>query len=390
MSDFVMPSLGADMAAATLVKWHVVPGQAIRRGDIVAEVETEKGLIDIECFQAGVVETLDVMPGTKVPVGARMASIRLEGGAGPAPRPPAAPAPAPSLQAGAGSTPGAEAGRRVRVSPLARARAAALGVDLGTVSGTGPGGAIQAEDVERATRAIPAPPPVPAASTAPETTLAPMRRAIAAAMARSKREIPHYYLQTRIDMSAALSWLQRENTLHPIGERMLPAVMLLKATARALRDVPALNGHWIDGHHVVADRVHLGFAIALKGGGLVAPAIHEVDAKSCGELMAELRALIPRARSGRLRSSEMTDATLTVTNLGDLGTESVLGVIYPPQVALVGFGRILDQPWAEHAMVVVRPVVTASLAADHRATDGYIGARFLDALAGHLQTPQTL
>ncbi|MGE0360960.1 MAG: dihydrolipoamide acetyltransferase family protein [Vicinamibacterales bacterium] len=376
MPDFVMPSLGADMQAATLVKWHVVPGQRVRRGDVVAEVETEKGVIDVECFQPGVVATLDVAPGTKVPVGARLATIDADGE-------PEAPRPAPPQP-----VPAATAPRPRRVSPLARARAAALGVDLDRVHGSGPGGAIQAEDVDRAAAAPAAPPAGPPAAAADERPLAPMRRAIAAAMAKSKREIPHYYLQTRIDMSAALAWLQAENARRPIAERLLPVVVLLKATARALGEVPALNGYWIDDRHVVADRVNLGFAVALKGGGLVAPAIPDVDRKSCDEVMAALRDLIPRARAGRLRSSELTDATITVTSLGDLGVESVLGVIYPPQVALVGLGRVVEQPWAEHGMVGARPVVTASLAADHRATDGHLGARFLDALARALQHPE--
>jgi pyruvate dehydrogenase E2 component (dihydrolipoamide acetyltransferase) len=215
-----------------------------------------------------------------------------------------------------------------------------------------------------------------------------MRRAIAAAMARSKREIPHYYLQARIDMSHAQAWLRAENEKRPIEQRLLPVVVLLKAVARALRDVPALNGFWINGEHRVADAIHVGFAIAMKGGGLLAPAIHDVDRRSCDELMADLRDVIPRARAGRLRSSEFTDSTITVTSLGDGGVESVLGVIYPPQVAIVGFGAIMDQPWAEHGMVGVRPVITASLAADHRATDGHLGAQFLEALARHLRTPE--
>jgi len=388
----VMPSLGADMKAATLVKWLVTPGQAVNRSDVVAEVETEKGIIDIECFQSGVIETLDVAPGTKVPVGARLATIRPAGDTTvvpPSQAPAAAPAApvAPVTPAEPAATPvtpaePAATRRRVRVSPLARSRAAALGVDLAGVHGTGPGGAIQAADIDGAAE--------PPRTIASEPALAPMRRAIAAAMAKSKREIPHYYLQTRIDMRAALAWLQTENQQRPLAERLLPAVVLLKATARALGDVPALNGHWVDGVHQVADGVHLGFAIALKGGGLVAPAIHDVDTKSCSTLMANLHELIPRARSGRLRSSEMTDSTLTVTSLGELGVETVFGVIYPPQVALVGFGRIVEQPWAEPGMVGVRPVVTASLAADHRATDGHTGARFLDALTRYLQHPEHL
>ncbi len=390
MADFLMPSLGADMAAATLVAWRVAPGQLVARGDIVAEVETEKGLIDIECFEPGVIEALHVAPGTKVQVGARMATITPQGGtavpppppakAAPSSGPPPAPAPAQPLAQ--------EAGRRLRVSPAARARARALGIDLAGVSGSGPGGAIEISDIERLASGA-APTPVGTAAL-PADGLAPMRRAIAAAMSKSKREIPHYYLESRIDVSTALAWLQRENGQRGIAERMLPAVVLLKATARALRDVPALNGYWVDGQHRPAEQVHLGFAIALRGGGLVAPALHDVDRKSCDSLMAELRELIPRARAGRMRSSEMTDATATVTSMGDAGADSVLGVIYPPQVALIGFGRVREQPWVEGGTVVVRPVVTASLAADHRATDGHLGARFLDALNRHLQNPEQL
>lgn len=217
-----------------------------------------------------------------------------------------------------------------------------------------------------------------------------MRRAIAAAMARSKREIPHYYLETPIELSRALSWLQAENARRPISERLLPVVLLLKAVARALGDVPELNGFWVDDHLEVRQNVHIGFAVALRQGGLVNPAIHDVDLKSTDELMAAIHDLIPRVRAGRLKSSEMTDATITMTNLGDLGVETVHGIIYPPQVALVGFGRISERPWAENGMLGIRPVVTATLAGDHRATDGRVGARFLEALNRHLQEPEKL
>jgi pyruvate dehydrogenase E2 component (dihydrolipoamide acetyltransferase) len=217
-----------------------------------------------------------------------------------------------------------------------------------------------------------------------------MRRAIAAAMARSKREIPHYYLQTRIDMHRALAWLEAENSKRTIKDRLLPAVLLIKAVARALAEVPELNGYWLDDRVQLQEAIHIGFAIALRQGGLIAPAIHHADLKSLEEIMAVLRDLIPRVRAGRLRSSEMVDATITLTNLGDLGVETVYGVIYPPQVALVGFGKIMEQPWAEQGMLGVRPVLTATLAADHRATDGNQGARFLEALKRFLQEVTTL
>ena len=409
-----MPSLGTDMEAGTLVEWLVQPGAQVKRGDIIAVVETEKGIIDIEVFETGVVEQLLVQPGTKVPVGTALATIgtvrapagamagvvaagtgRAAEGVGAQPEAsrvaPPAPGPSPGARPAVPPT-----GKRQRISPLARKLAAELALDLSTVHGTGPDGTINRADVERAAAARQAAQPAPALpaaaappSPAPEAQSG-MRRAIAAAMARSNREIPHYYLQTRIDMSRALRWLEAENQRRSIKERLLPAVLLLKAVARALGDVPELNGYWLDDRHQPQEAIHIGFAIALRQGGLIAPAIHHVDLKSLDELMEALRDLIPRVRAGRLRSSEMTDATITVTNLGDLGVETVYGVIYPPQVALVGFGKIMEQPWAENGMLGIRPVLTATLAADHRATDGRRGAQFLDALNHYLQEAATL
>lgn len=402
-----MPSLGADMEAGTLVAWRTAPGAAIKRGDIIAEVETDKGLIEIECFETGVVEKIVIEPGTKVPVGALMAVIKTTDASAaavaPAPPPPvsssaASPTPSP---ASATVPPPPTAGTRHKASPLARKLAAELGVDLASVEGTGPGGVIERSDVERAAaQGMPAAARQPAVSPPPsvgghgaagaDKGQAGMRRAIAAAMAKANREIPHYYLQTGIDMSRALAWLEAENAKRPMEARLLLAVILLKALALALRDVPELNGFWLDDQHRLSDAIHVGFAISMKGGGLVAPAIRDVDKQSLDQLMACLRDLIPRARVGRLRSSEMTDSTITLTNLGDLGVESVFGVIYPPQVALVGFGKPLPKPWAQDGMLGVHPVMIATLAADHRATDGHRGGQFLDALNRHLQAPESL
>lgn len=403
MAEFRMPSLGTDMDAGTLVVWHVGPGDHVQRGDIIADVETDKGIIEVEVFEGGVVERLLVQPGTRVPVGTVLAILRAEGAAAVAPAEvPLAPGPAlTEVSVPPGPTPPAArpasavppaAGKRVRVSPLARRLAAELGVDLSAVPGSGPEGAIERADVERAAAAVhPVPAPAASAPTPPAPRpVAPafqagMRRAIAAAMSRSNRDIPHYYLQTRLDMSRALRWLEAANQQRPIKDRLLPAVLIMQAVARALGEVPALNGYWIDETLQLQEAIHLGFAVALRQGGLVAPAIHHADLKSLDELMQALRDLMTRVRAGRLRSSEMTDATVTLTNLGDLGVETVYGVIYPPQVALIGCGKILEQPWAEHGMLGVRPVLTATLAADHRATDGHQGARFLEALNHFVQ-----
>jgi pyruvate dehydrogenase E2 component (dihydrolipoamide acetyltransferase) len=217
-----------------------------------------------------------------------------------------------------------------------------------------------------------------------------MRRAIAAAMARSKREIPHYYLETDLDFGAARAWLEAENLRRPVTGRLLPAALLVRAVALAARETPEVNGHFVDGAFRPAGAVHVGFAIALRGGGLIAPAIHDADQKDPGALMRELRDLVARTRGSGLRGSELTDATITVTSLGERGVERVVPVIYPPQVAIVGFGRVSERPWAAAGRVEVRPVISASLAADHRASDGERGARFLNDLARRLREPAAL
>jgi pyruvate dehydrogenase E2 component (dihydrolipoamide acetyltransferase) len=209
-------------------------------------------------------------------------------------------------------------------------------------------------------------------------------------MARSKREIPHYYLATEIDLSLALAWLAGENERRPVTERLLPVVLLLKAVARATREVPEVNGTYVDGAFRPSEAVHLGVAISLRRGGLVAPALHDVDRKGLGDLMKELGDLVARTRRGGLRSSELTDGTLTVTNLGDLGVGTVYGVIYPPQVALVGFGRVQERPWAVRGRIEARPVLGATLSGDHRVSDGIRGALFLATLDRLLQAPEAL
>jgi pyruvate dehydrogenase E2 component (dihydrolipoamide acetyltransferase) len=217
-----------------------------------------------------------------------------------------------------------------------------------------------------------------------------MRQAIAAAMARSKREIPHYYLSTSIDLSRAMTWLTDENLKRPIEERLLYGVLLIKAVALALREVPELNALWSGGQVVQSQAIHVGVAISLRQGGLVAPALHDTDRQSLSELMRNFRDLVTRARAGTLRSSELSDPTITVTSLGEQGAESVFGVIYPPQVAIVGFGKLVERPWVAEGRIVARPVVTATLSGDHRVTDGHRGGLFLTAVGRLLQNPGLL
>jgi pyruvate dehydrogenase E2 component (dihydrolipoamide acetyltransferase) len=394
-----MPSLGADMEYGTLVAWRIQPGDTVQRGDVVALVETQKGLFEVEIFAAGVVEELRVAAGTRVPVGTVLATLGPPSGA---PAPAVTPGPAAPVTEAVTPTTAAAGKTHRRASPLARRVAETLHVDLDTVEGTGAGGAVTREDVEHAATArddaaagrgaAEAPAGKPAARPSEEDVdrSAAMRQAIAAAVSRSKREIPHYYLATDIPLHAALMWLQAENTKRPLAERMLPAVLLVKAVALAVRRYPEFNGFWMDGAFRPASAIHVGLAVALRSGGLIVAAIHDTDRKSLDELMRDLRAVVQRTREGRLRASEIADATLTVTNLGDQGVDTVFGVIYPPQVALVGFGRVRERPWAENGMVGVRPIISATLAADHRASDGHRGSLLLGEIARLLQNPEQL
>jgi pyruvate dehydrogenase E2 component (dihydrolipoamide acetyltransferase) len=439
MSEFKMPSLGADMDAGTLVEWKVKPGDPVQRGDIIAAVETAKGIIEIECFEDGILDQVFFQPGQEVPVGQVLATICSKEESGKSKPTPVAEKPPepvkiekiPAMVVTEEAKPSAEAmkdmlkdnistspatGERIRISPLARRIAADRGLDLTAIRGTGPGGAIQRVDVEKVaqtqraaeadTRPAPAAGPQertpgsPPVEKTPESASAPgsgapdfqtaMRSAIAAAMSRSNQDIPHYYMETSIDMTNALRWLEEENLKRPIRERLLPVVVMLKAVAKSLTEVPELNGFWVDGRHQISEAIHIGFAIALRQGGLLTPAIHDTDMKNFDELREAMNDLIIRTRGNRLRSSELTDATITLTSLGDRGVEKVFGVIYPPQVALVGLGKITQQPWAVDGALCVRPVLVATLAGDHRATDGHKGGLFLEALNRNLQEVEKL
>ena len=422
MADFLMPALGADMESAKVAQWLVKPGDRVKPGDVVVVVETHKGAIDVEIFQSGVLNELAPV-GTDLPVGGVLARVG-KAGAAPAASPastaalppasPPAPAPASGLasasaparkqppagtRSAAPATPGqaASPGARVKVSPAARRLAHQLNIPVDALAGTGVEGSVVLADVESARQRGHAAPAAAAASLPASARLpkggfdaAQMRQAIAKAMARSKHEIPHYYLSSTIDFEAANTWLEAYNRDKPPTERLLPATLLIKASARALAEVPQLNGFFEGEAFRPGAGIHVGWAIALRGGGLVAPAIHDAERKTLPELMQALRDLVQRARSGGLRSSELTDPTVTVTSLGDRGADGVLGVIYPPQVAIIGFGRLLLRPWVVEGQVVPRNLLTASLAADHRASDGHLGGQLLAAIDQALQSPELL
>lgn len=381
-----MPTLGADMSVGTLLSWMKKPGDAVKRGEIIAEVDTDKGVIEVEVFIDGIVEKLLIQPGTEVPVGTVLALIREEGEARPEEPPPTV-TPSAGISKIAATIPPAPATTRAHVSPAARKLATELGVDLSQVKGTGSGGRIQRVDIERA------------ASTKPEQAVdrsavhdrqERMRRTIAAAMARSKREIPHYYLSTTIDMTKAMAWLAAENLKRPVVDRLLYSVLLIKAVALALRGVPELNSLWKDEKFSPCTKINVGVAISLRQGGLVAPALLETDQQNLDTLMKNFRDLVKRARAGSLRSSELSEPTITITSLGERGAENVFGIIYPPQVAIVGFGRPMERPTSVEGKIVSLPVISATLSADHRVSDGHRGSLFLAVVDRLLQEPAKL
>jgi pyruvate dehydrogenase E2 component (dihydrolipoamide acetyltransferase) len=381
MADFLMPSLGADMESGTLTEWRVKPGDAVKRGDVVASIETSKGIIDIEIFADGVIESLLAAPGAEVPVGRPLARYRPAGAAQatPAVRPsPLAPSKPPSVPAPA--TPETRPGApRRAASPAARKRAAELGLDINEVVPRS-SGAITLDDVEQAAAARPAPAARPTD----------MRSTIGQAMSRSKREIPHYYLATTIDMRRSWRWLEQHNAAHPVTERLIYGVLLLKAVARAVARFPDLNGWWREGRFDAANAVNVGTAIRLRDGGLIAPALLGADRRPLPELMRAYQDLVQRARTGGLRATELASATITVSSIGEGGVDTLYPIIHPPQVAIVGFGAVLMRPWCDGDSVVAARQVNATLAADHRASDGHRGSAFLVAVADHLQRPEDL
>jgi pyruvate dehydrogenase E2 component (dihydrolipoamide acetyltransferase) len=408
MGVFVMPSLGADMEAGKLVEWLVKPGDTVHRGDVVAVVETQKGAIEIEIFQEGTVTELLAELGRELPVGAPLASVLAEGEAAPTPAPtperaparepgpattePVAPAEAPvpapepprtaaPPKAPPAPSPPADLGAR-RASPAARQLADRLGVDIAALKGSGPGGAILLADVEHAAPGRPAAKPSP---------MEEMRKAITAAMTRAKRTIPHFYLSETIDVDPAITFLEARNEGVPPAARILLGAIFVRAATLAAAKVTVMNGHYTeDRGFVPSDVVNPGVAIALRGGGLVAPALMDAAAMTLDDTMAGMRDLVTRARAGRLRASEMTQGTITISSLGETGAEAMTGVIFPPQVALVGIGAPHIRPWVVEGAVVPRHVATLTLSADHRVSDGRQAARFIAAFEDLMQRPEDL
>ncbi|MDV5170287.1 dihydrolipoamide acetyltransferase family protein [Photobacterium rosenbergii] len=399
--DITMPALGADMHDGTLVEWQVNLGDEVQKGDIIAVIETSKGAIDMESYHDGTITDLLVEPEIKLPVGSVMARMTTAQPANTEPKAnesqPSAPKPNSNEPTSAFSEdnypfpPFALARQhknndqhstRVLISPAARHRVEEDHLDVSYLHGSGPEGAIVLRDL---------PPQIPTGSkTKTSTKSSQMRQAISEAMSRSKQQIPHYYLSLEADLSKAEQWLVQYNQQREPEDRMLLSSLVITAIARQLTKYPSLNGYYIKGEFIPSPAVNIGNAISLREGGLVVPAIINADELSLEQVMIKLKELAERGRHGHLRSTEITDATITVTSIGERGADMITGIIYPPQVAIIGLGRLRDAPVVNNGTLTVGSVMTITLAADHRVSDGIIGARFLHSVAKQLQKPEAL
>jgi pyruvate dehydrogenase E2 component (dihydrolipoamide acetyltransferase) len=403
ISEVVMPQMGADMQEGTILRWLKREGDPVQRGEIIAEIETDKANVEIEAYESGVLRRILLPEGTTVPVGQVIAVIaapeddisRYEAAAAPAvaaavegPKPAAA---APERPAPAAEAPPAEAGR-VRASPAARRLAEEMGVDLSRVQGTGPDGRILRRDIEAAKAPVVEAAP-PAATPAEAPVAAPamsrMRQAIARRMTQSKREAPHYYLTMDIDMTEA-ERLRRQLNETAEGEVHISVNdVIVKAVAKALRRHPIFNSWFVDGQVQQQEALNIGVAVALEE-GLIAPAILDCGQKSLAEIARASRDLAERARSGVLKAEEYTGATFTVSNLGMFEVETLIAIIPPPQTAILGVGAVRKLPVVQDGEIVVRERMKVALSADHRVSDGALGARFLAEIRNFLENPISL
>ncbi|MGZ3796861.1 MAG: dihydrolipoamide acetyltransferase family protein [Pseudobdellovibrionaceae bacterium] len=352
--EITMPSLGADMDKGLFVEWKVKVGDHINKDQGIAVIETQKGTVDLDSFKAGKILEVIAKPGEIYPVGTLLARMELDVAETPSPGMPS-PGMAP----------------RLRISPAARRLAEQEGLDWKLISGSGPEGVIELEDVKQHLKS-------------PPTSFVDVREAIARAMARSKKEIPHFYLKSRVCVDRLLASLDEINHTRPPEERVLVPTVLVYAVARALTDHPGMNGYFTGGKFIAHAEQNIGMAVNLKSGGVISPALLEVQTKDLFEINAGLKDLIQRTREGKLKTTELSQGTITITNLGDLGSQEVFGVIYPPQVALVGFGQIRKEAVVDNSGLRPGYVLDVTLSADHRVNDGISGSRFLQAVSYQL------
>ncbi|MEO8538967.1 MAG: dihydrolipoamide acetyltransferase family protein, partial [bacterium] len=423
--EVTMPQMGADMTEGTIVKWFKDVGDTVTRGEMLAEIETDKANVELEAFESGTVLKLIAHEGEVVPVGEVIALLGEANEATPEVdrKPPAstpakreieadvkaagpAPAQAPAATTvSAPPTPSAPGDSRVRISPVARKIATDAGFEFSGVKGTGPDGRILRKDIEDAIAAGPAAAPAapalpqPAAKaplstgrTAPAeatTGLSKMRQAIARRMTQSKTTAPHYYLTLDVDMTPALEFRSQINANATDAQKVSINDLIVKACAIAIERHPKFNAEFHDTGLTMHERINVCIGIAMDD-GLIAPAVLDCQSKSLGRIAIETKDLVARAKSGHLKADEYSEGTFTITNLGAYGVEMLIGIINPPQAAILGVGSVMPKPAVKENAVVIRQVMKLALSADHRVTDGAEGAVFIKEIQSLLEAPAAL
>lgn len=415
--EVTMPQMGADMTEGTIVKWLKSVGEAVNRGETIAEIETDKANVELEAFESGTLIKVVAREGEVVPVGEVIALLGEPNEAVPdVERKPPAATPAkreiePEVKAASAapvaapaettvSTPvitpvAASEDGRIRISPVARKIATDAAFDYTALRGTGPDGRILRRDVEAAIasgatlRTAPVAPRPAAAPAAVTGGLSKMRQAIARRMTQSKAAAPHYYLTLDIDMTAALEFRSQINANATEEQRVSINDLIVKACAIAIERRPKFNSEFQETGLEMHDRINVCIGIALDD-GLIAPAVLDCQVKSLGRIAIETKDLIRRAKSGQLKADEYSEGTFTITNLGAYGIEALIGIINPPQAAILGVGSVMPKPVVKDDQIVIRQVMKVALSADHRVTDGAEGAVFIKEIQSLLEAPAAL
>lgn len=392
----LMPQMGYDMKEGTVVRWRKHEGEAVSRGEVIAEIETDKATVEMEAYSTGVLAKIVVEEGRMVPVGELIALITEPGEPLPSLEEFATkPAPAEQVPETASEAPPkqdpspAAASSEVRATPIARRLACEKGVDLSQLSGSGPGGRVTEADVmayEGKAKEAPAPEMSVAGG---QVELSRMRRAIARVTTQSKSEVPHFYVTSEIDMSEAMSFRKQLNQALQDGTRVSVNDMLVKAVARALAKFPKFNASFKDDHLELHTDLNIGIAIALEQ-GLIIPSILSCQSKSLVEIAMATTALIQRAQEGRLSAEEYSGGTFAISNLGMYDVDNFTAIIFPPNAGVLAVGSVVERPVVRSGQITVARTMKATLSVDHRVADGAEGAQFLMEVKRSLENPVSM
>ncbi len=422
--NILMPALSPTMTEGKLAKWHVKEGDTVKSGQVICEIETDKATMEVEAVDEGKVGRLVVAEGAEgVKVNAVIAVLLEEGetevpkdaaapAAAPAAAKPAAAAPAPAAPkpapaaAPAPQPAAASGGARIFASPLAKRIAADKGLDLSRIKGSGPNGRIVKADVESAKPSAPAAAPAaaPAPRAAPPAGAQPVfvapvdtrvphtsiRKVIARRMLESKQTVPHFYLTVDLEIDALLAARQAINAIaEKKGSKVSVNDMMIKACAKALRDHPECNASWTEDEMIQYGAVDISVAVATDR-GLITPIVRSADMKGLAQIATEMKDLAARAKVGKLKLDEFQGGGFTISNLGMFGIQSFSAIINPPQAMILAVGAGEERAVVRKGQMVVRNMMSCTLAVDHRVVDGAMGAQFLQTLRAYVEQPAAM